>query len=172
MHAPSVWSCEVCQLSTGTRMEVSLTRWSWQRLDAAPPGSIRSWGLVCTVSTERGDTRRRWPGVPPPGRRTAVCDGGLTQEGRVSVSEREPLVPGNAEGSEHVEALVQEGLEAGGRGIGGVEQVVDLLTGGAQGRHWRTHPDEDSERTITRKTRWRCQSPNTRLSPRASVCHR
>lgn len=70
----------------------------------------------------------------------------------MSVSEREPLVPRNAEGSERVEALVQEGLEAGGRGIRGVEQVVDLLTGGTQGRHWRTDPGEDSERTITRNT--------------------
>lgn len=42
MDALSVWSCEVCQLSTGTRMEVSLMVWSWQRLDAAPLGSIRS----------------------------------------------------------------------------------------------------------------------------------
>lgn len=42
MDALSVCSWEVCQLSTGTRMEVSLKVWSWQRLDAAPLGSIRS----------------------------------------------------------------------------------------------------------------------------------
>lgn len=38
---------------------------------------------------------------------------GLTQEGRVSVTERETLVPRNAEGRKHVEPLVQERLEAG-----------------------------------------------------------
>lgn len=66
---------------------------------------------------------------------------GLTQEGRVSVAQGEPLVPGNAEGREHVEALVQERLQAGSRGIGGVEQVVNLLAGWAQGRHWRAERD-------------------------------
>lgn len=63
---------------------------------------------------------------------------GLTQEGRVSVTQRESLVAGNAEGGQRVEALVQERLQAGGGGIGWVEQVVDLLAGRAQGGHWRT----------------------------------
>lgn len=38
---------------------------------------------------------------------------GLTQEGRVSVTERETLVPRNAKGRKHVEPLVQERLQAG-----------------------------------------------------------
>lgn len=46
---------------------------------------------------------------------------GLTQEGRVSVAERETLVTRDAEGRERVEPLVQERLEAGGRGVSGVE---------------------------------------------------
>lgn len=37
----------------------------------------------------------------------------LTQEGRVAITKRETLVPGNAEGRECVEPLVQERLQAG-----------------------------------------------------------
>lgn len=59
----------------------------------------------------------------------------------MSVTERETLVARNAEGRKRVEPLVQERLEAGRRGIGGVEQVVNLLAGWAQGGHWRTEPD-------------------------------
>lgn len=63
--------------------------------------------------------------------------GGLTQERRVSVAQREALVAGDAEGRQQVEALVQQGLEARGRGVGRVEQVVNLLTRRTQGGHWR-----------------------------------
>lgn len=42
-----------------------------------------------------------------------IYERGLTQEGRVSVTERETLVTGNAEGRKRVEPLVQERLEAG-----------------------------------------------------------
>lgn len=34
-------------------MEVSLTVVSWQRWDAVLPDSVRSWGLLCTVSTAK-----------------------------------------------------------------------------------------------------------------------
>lgn len=38
----SAWLWELCQLRTGTGMEVSLTVLSWLRCDAALPDSIRS----------------------------------------------------------------------------------------------------------------------------------
>lgn len=83
------------------------------------------------------------------GRRTG--EGGLTQERRVSVAEGETLVPGHTEGREHVEALVQERLQAGSRGIGGVEQVVNLLAGWAQGRHWRVERDRRRSTKLVKK---------------------
>lgn len=55
----------------------------------------------------------------------------------MSVAQREALVAGDAEGRQQVEALVQQGLEARGRGVGRVEQVVNLLTRRTQGGHWR-----------------------------------
>lgn len=55
----------------------------------------------------------------------------------MSVTQRKALVTRNTEGRQHVEALVQERLEAGGRGIGWMEQVINLLTGRTQSGHWR-----------------------------------
>lgn len=100
--------------------------------------------------------RRGWCG----GWGRVIDECGLTQEGRVSVTQRESLVAGNAEGGERVEALVQERLQAGGGGIGWVEQVVDLLAGRAQGGHWRTEDKKlvQSNRNITSWMR-----PNRRL---------
>lgn len=43
-----------------------------------------------------------------------IHERGLTQEGRVSVTQRETLVAGDAEGRQRVEPLVQERLQAGG----------------------------------------------------------
>lgn len=62
---------------------------------------------------------------------------GLTQESRVSVAQRKALVARDAERRQRVEALVQERLQAGGRGIGWMEQVVNLLTGRTQSSHCR-----------------------------------
>lgn len=55
----------------------------------------------------------------------------------MTVAQREALVAGDAEGREQVEALVQQWLEARGRRVGRVEQVVHLLTRWTQGGHWR-----------------------------------
>lgn len=71
-----------------------------------------------------------------------VLEPKLTQESRVSVTQRETLVTGDTEGRQRVEPLVQERLEAGGRGVGGMEQVINLLTGRTQSGHWRV----DSQR--------------------------
>lgn len=70
---------------------------------------------------------------------------GLTQESRVSVTQGKALVPRDAEGGQHVEALVQERLEARGRGVGRVEQVVNLLTGRTQSRHWGRRRRKDGK---------------------------
>lgn len=43
-----------------------------------------------------------------------IHERGLTQEGRVSVAQRETLVARDAEGRKRVEPLVQERLQAGG----------------------------------------------------------
>lgn len=59
----------------------------------------------------------------------------------MSVAQRKTLITRNTEGRQHVEALVQERLEAGGRGIGWVEQVVNLLTGRTQSGDWRWRED-------------------------------
>lgn len=54
----------------------------------------------------------------------------------MSVAQRKALVARDTERRQHVEALVQERLKAGGRGIGWMEQVVNLLTGRTQSSHW------------------------------------
>lgn len=66
-----------------------------------------------------------------------VCLCGLTQQSRVSVAQRKALVARDAEGRQQVKPLVQERLEAGGRRVGWMKQVVNLLTGRTQIRHWR-----------------------------------
>lgn len=53
------------------------------------------------------------------------------------VAQRKALVPRDTEGRQQVEPLVQERLEAGGRRVGGMKQVVNLLAGRAQSGHWR-----------------------------------
>lgn len=58
-----------------------------------------------------------------------------TQESRVSVPQRKSLISGDAEGGEQVEAFVQQRLQAGGRRVCRVEQVVHLLAGRTQSRH-------------------------------------
>lgn len=55
----------------------------------------------------------------------------------MSVAQRKALVTGDAEGRQQVEAFVQERLEARGRRIGWMEQVINLLAGRTQSRHWR-----------------------------------
>lgn len=54
---------------------------------------------------------------------------GLTQESGVSITQRKALIAGNTKGRQQVEPLVQERLEARGRGVGWMKQVVNLLTG-------------------------------------------
>lgn len=63
------------------------------------------------------------------------CRRSLTQQGRVAVPQREALVAGNVEGRQQVKLPLQQGLQAGRRRVGWVEQVVDLLAGGTQLRH-------------------------------------
>lgn len=55
------------------------------------------------------------------------CCKELTQQGRVSISQRKPLITGYTEGREKVKFPLQQRLQTGGRGISWVEQVVDLL---------------------------------------------
>lgn len=55
----------------------------------------------------------------------------------MSVAQREALVARDTEGRQQVEALVQQGLQTRGRGVGRVEEVVDLLARRAQGGHWQ-----------------------------------
>lgn len=62
----------------------------------------------------------------------------LTQQGRGAITQGVLLVSGHAEGWHSVEGLGQEGLQAGGTGIGGMEEVVDLLTGRTQLGHCST----------------------------------
>lgn len=54
----------------------------------------------------------------------------------MAVAQGEALVAGDAERRQQVEPLVQERLQAGGGRVGGVKQVVELLTGRTQRRHW------------------------------------
>jgi len=72
------------------------------------------------------------PGVPG----TSPAQGPLTQQGRGAIAQGVFLVAGHAERRDGVEGLGQEGLQARGAGVGGVEEVVDLLTGGTQLGHW------------------------------------
>lgn len=76
----------------------------------------------------------------------------------MSVTQRETLVARNAEGRKRVEALVQERLQAGGGGIGRVEQVVNLLAGRAQGGHWmedrKTSPVKKSNINSWMRPNW------------------
>lgn len=60
----------------------------------------------------------------------------LTQESWVSVAQRKALIAGDAKRRQQVEPLVQERLEAGGRRVGWMKQVVNLLTGRTQSGHW------------------------------------
>lgn len=61
----------------------------------------------------------------------------LTQESRVSVPQRKALITRDTEGRQQVEPLVKERLEAGGRRVGWMKQVVNLLTGRTQSGHCR-----------------------------------
>lgn len=53
---------------------------------------------------------------------------GLTQNSRVAITQREPLVTRNVKGRQKVELPLQKGLEARRRRVCRVEQVIDLLT--------------------------------------------
>lgn len=64
-----------------------------------------------------------------------VVSGSLTQQGRVAVSEWEALVTWNVKRRQEVKFPLQQRLQTGRRRVGRVEQVVDLLAGGAQLRH-------------------------------------
>lgn len=61
----------------------------------------------------------------------------LTQQRGAPVPQREALVAGDAEGRQGVEAPLQQRLQARGRRVRRVEQVVDLLAGGPQLENWR-----------------------------------
>lgn len=147
MYALSAWSVEFGQLRTGTGMEVSLTVFSRQRWDAEPLDSFRRWGLLCTVSTRKpGGIKYIWlVSIKSELEGKVLKFSGLTQESWVSVTQGKALVARDAEGGQHVEALVQERLEARGRGVGRVEQVVNLLTGRTQSRHWRRRHRKDGK---------------------------
>lgn len=71
------------------------------------------------------------PGVPG----TSPARGPLTQQGGGAVAQGVLLVTGHAERRDGVEGLGQEGLQARGAGVGRMEEVVDLLTGGTQLGH-------------------------------------
>ena len=81
-----------------------------------------------------------------------VCLCGLTQESWVSVAQRKALVTGDAEGRQQVEAFVEERLQARGRRIGWMEQVINLLTGRTQSRHWRGEAKTHWETSISQQT--------------------
>lgn len=67
-----------------------------------------------------------------------------TQQQRRAISQRELLVAGHRQGSDGLELGGQQGLKAGGAGVGRVEEVVDLLAGWPHLGHW--YPEDKGER--------------------------
>lgn len=61
----------------------------------------------------------------------------LTYEGRASVSEGVSLVAGHREGGQLSEFGVEERLQAGGRGVGGVEEIEKLPACWTELGDWR-----------------------------------
>ena len=80
-----------------------------------------------------GHPRKGDKSHPPPG---PGAHGALTQQRRAAVPQRVALVAGDAERRQGVESPLQQRLQARGRRVGGVEQVVDLLAGGPQLENW------------------------------------
>lgn len=60
----------------------------------------------------------------------------LTQQRGAAVAQRVALVSGDAERRQGVEPPLQQRLQARGRRVRGVEEVVDLLAGGPQLENW------------------------------------
>lgn len=58
--------------------------------------------------------------------------GSLTQQRGAAVPQRVALVAGDAERRQGVESPLEQRLQARGRRVSGVEEVVDLLAGGPQ----------------------------------------
>jgi len=52
----------------------------------------------------------------------------LTQNSRIAITQREPLVTRNIKGGQKVELPLQKWFEARSRWVCRVEQVIDLLT--------------------------------------------
>lgn len=107
---------------------------------AAPP--YLGWAAGGPARGPQLCLRGHWGGslVPWRGRQA------LTQQRGAAVAQRVALVAGDAQRRQGMESPFQQRLQARGRRVRGVEQVVDLLAGGPQLENWGRGEGVESQR--------------------------